>query len=266
MNRTELLAKHVPTTKIIERLQKATDDGKRGLPDIEITKEIAFDLLTLNDDEANRERKDWNVDLYTREMLEKNWHYNGDPIRFSKSLKLLDGQHRLWAIYLSGKAQVFPIVLNLPEKAFSYIDIGLNRNSTDVFKIKGHKGISTQLGYAVKFIILFEKHSVVSGAIREKTITNQDLMRWSADKEKVDTLIKFIEHAKLNLKPKAPFFTPGQWAALYYILNSLPGMSTRARRFVDSLADGIDTAKRSPIRVCREQLMTYIQLGKKGGN
>src|ERR1044071_5653365 len=93
---------------------------------VEVTPEIAADLLTLNDE--NRPVKPSVVKQYVDDMRKGKWHFAGDSVKISKTGRLLDGQHRLMAIVQSGIPQTFNIQSGLENDSFQVMDIGKLRS------------------------------------------------------------------------------------------------------------------------------------------
>jgi hypothetical protein len=103
-----------------------------------ITPSLAKTFLEAN--VCNRKIKEKVVIKYASDMQKDLWIEDTfEPIKFSKTGKLLDGQHRLLAVVKSNKAVNFHIVDNLKEEIFSVLDSGTKRNASDVFGISGIK-------------------------------------------------------------------------------------------------------------------------------
>lgn len=117
------IPKPVPTKEITE-----------GIRRMEITPEAATNLLQFNT--ANRHLTQSTVDRYADMMRQGLWHYDASPIRFSRTNKLLDGQHRLWAVVESGTTQEFLVVTGLPDESFITMDTGKSRNFADILSIE----------------------------------------------------------------------------------------------------------------------------------
>ena len=70
--------------------------------------------------------------FYSKDMLKGNWGASSDMICLSSDMKwLINGQHRLAGVELSGKSQQFFFAL-LPESAAGNIDRGASRNFAEV--------------------------------------------------------------------------------------------------------------------------------------
>jgi len=95
---------------------------------VDVTPKMAEEWLE-NHNKRNRTVRQRTVDAYARDMADGRWEQNGVPIIFDKKGVLLDGQHRLWAIFESGIAVKLLVVTGA--ESGTYIDCGVGRNMTD---------------------------------------------------------------------------------------------------------------------------------------
>ena len=104
------------------------------VPVVLVTPELAQQWL---DTRLPNERtlRQGRVEGMARDMKDGNFFFIGDPIRFDGG-HLVDGQHRLQAVVLSGVPQHF-IVLNIPTEAQHVIDTGAKRTVADMLRKKG---------------------------------------------------------------------------------------------------------------------------------
>jgi hypothetical protein len=116
----------------------ATAGGSRGNGQytelVTVTPEMALKWL----EEANlgnRSPSERYVNTLARDILSGNWEVDGNAIRFSKSGRLLDGQHRLLAIVQADRPVETFVAYNLKDKAMTVIDRGKARSIADLFKI-----------------------------------------------------------------------------------------------------------------------------------
>lgn len=100
-----------------------------------VTPELANELLKLNM-ENNRNLTSSIVSKYSREMTEGQWMLS-DPIKFSTSAELIDGQHRLNAVIKSGTSQLFVFILGYPKDSAEVLDQGKKRTAKDIASIRG---------------------------------------------------------------------------------------------------------------------------------
>jgi len=80
------------------------------------------------------------VNKYARDMKNGYWiELLGDPIRFGKNGRLVDGQHRLKALIIANVELYFYVAYGLEEGDFMIIDKGKKRRIGDDFHILGIK-------------------------------------------------------------------------------------------------------------------------------
>jgi len=139
-----------------------------------ITPTQAKTFLQLN--EGNRKiRKTW-VDELVRRIEEGEWRETHQGILFSSSGRLLDGQHRLMAIYKSGHSLTLPVFYTDDEESFKVIDQGQKRSLNDLTgydrniisptRFLVRMGVNSALGNSV-FIIEDILNSPVGEAVFE---------------------------------------------------------------------------------------------------
>lgn len=102
---------------------------------VEIGPERALALLEHND--RNRPMDFSLVKTYARQMTDGQWRFVGDPIRVSKTGRLLDGQNRMQAIVQSETTQTFALLTGLEDDDQAYMDVGKRRTPGDVFGMFG---------------------------------------------------------------------------------------------------------------------------------
>lgn len=245
----DIIRKHKPTTGIVDQIKAATGPFYAN-----ITPEMALDLLTLNDFNHNRDLKWDNINSYYEQMLIGEWcNNNGDTISISKTMQLIDGQNRLVAAYMAKfTLEMMIIAPNCPPKSFAYKDIGGNRSASDMATINGFGANKGQVAYAVKSILLYEKTGQIKASIFKQRIANYEVNRFMQDRQRMSRIVDDIGIAKARWHHDTNnFLTTPQWAVVYYILRTLPGMEDKARKFMDKFADGTDLSAKNPIRAAR---------------
>lgn len=263
-DRAEILRNHTPTTGIIAKVLKYKDERKVWIESI--TQAMAIDLLTLNHVRKNRDVDEKNVTYCSEEMKDANWMFTGDAVRVTTNGNLIDGQHRLWAIWESGVTQQVVIVTGLEEKVFTLIDIGKKRSARDVVSIRDYKGNSVALAYAIKNILLFEKSRRMGSAVNSTKISNREVDKFAEDQKRMDLLNGMVELAKAQwIEQRKAYFTAGQWAAIHYILHNLPGCAHKANEFLKGFTYGENLSGTNPIFHLKKVFdnMEYMPRGKE---
>ncbi|WP_291295851.1 hypothetical protein [Elioraea sp.] len=78
------------------------------------------------------------VDGYVAEMRAGRWQVTHQGLACDEKGLLFDGQHRLWACFLSGVPLVTAVFFNQPRVQFDVIDTGAPRTIAQLSVMKGH--------------------------------------------------------------------------------------------------------------------------------
>jgi hypothetical protein len=106
----------------------------------------------------NRKLRAGLVSAMTRDMLNGNFHFNGDSIRFSADGTLLDGQHRLTALVAAGVSAKMLIVEGLAPQTQDTIDRGAKRTYSDQLMLRGEENTSTLAAIARRCVLINRNH------------------------------------------------------------------------------------------------------------
>jgi hypothetical protein len=101
---------------------------------VTITPVWAEKMLENNVDNRAMNRK--HIEALANEMVCGRWKVNGDTICFAGD-RLIDGQHRLAAVVLSGVIIQALVVYGLPSDVFDTKDVGKRRTAGDTLEIRG---------------------------------------------------------------------------------------------------------------------------------
>jgi hypothetical protein len=142
-------------TDEISKLQ-SIDFTKTNAIEILVDKEVASFLLSKNF-EGNRNVTSHRVTGYRKIMTEGDWTL-GDPLKFSKSGNLIDGQHRLMAVP-DGCKIPFVILTGQPDKAAETYDQGMKRNALHIARIRGIESITGKHVSIIRMMFVFRSES-----------------------------------------------------------------------------------------------------------
>jgi len=117
-----------------------------------LTREDADILLESNT--FNRHVSKRLVSKYARQMSQGNWVANGECIKLTPDMELLDGQHRLMALQNQDKPIRMSLVFNIPKSAFEVTDTGKARSAPDILSIAGYKNVNA-LAAAITYLNYF---------------------------------------------------------------------------------------------------------------
>ncbi|MEU6990308.1 hypothetical protein ABZ953_06555 [Streptomyces sp. NPDC046465] len=136
-------------------MPKATVPAARGpqYKVMEVTPDLAEKWLAQNT--HNRNLREKAVMAYARDMESRNWAENGESIKFAKDGTLLDGQHRLQAIALSGVTVKMLVVTGLENRSQETMDDGRKRTLSDALHLRGETN-SVILGSLLRRALMWE--------------------------------------------------------------------------------------------------------------
>lgn len=106
---------------------------------IDLTPEIAEDWLT-HCNTHNRKLIDSHVEYLADEMKAGRWRLTHQGIAFSDNRVLLDGQHRLWAVVLSGVTVPTRVFVNERSEAMEVLDTGQRRRNDQILTLSAGLG------------------------------------------------------------------------------------------------------------------------------
>lgn len=101
---------------------------------------MAREYLTFNT--LNRPIKERRIRSYAELMRKGMWKMNGESIKFSTFGRLLDGQNRLHAIIQADIPVLMLVVRGLDDVTQETMDIGANRNLSDILRLRGEHNTS----------------------------------------------------------------------------------------------------------------------------
>mgnify|MGYP003646291955 CR=1 FL=1 len=176
---------------------------------------IMADSILTRSNINNRRVNDRRVAEYSESMLNGDWVFNGDSIRFAANGNLLDGQHRLLACIKSNTAHTFLVVSNMAEKIGLTIDSGKNRNGGDalVFQAGLAPRISSAINVALKLYNAYNRGYLLSGS--SQRLTNVEVVRhYNENKDLVDFCSTWIQD---NMKRQGCLLPMGELLALMMV-------------------------------------------------
>ncbi len=106
---------------------------------IDVTPAIA-DAWLCKCNSHNRKLVDGHVDRLVREMKAGRWRLTHQGIAFSSNRVLLDGQHRLWAVFLSGVTVPMRVFFNESPQSLEAIDAVHARSNDQIITLAGGVG------------------------------------------------------------------------------------------------------------------------------
>lgn len=198
------------------------------------------------------------VDLFARDMANKEWELNGESIKFDRNGRLIDGQHRLLAIIKAGVSVQTFVVRGLSPKTIYTQDTGRRRSLKDAFDVEGIKYSNLIPGIIKSHNSLQNSgHNYVgeSEGIMNKgarSLTNkQALSIYHKDPEVWDHIAAFTYAVCSHMSILKTSELGGIYAYLY---KNLGHQMSTIEQFFNELTD-VKPTENSTIRLLRKRLL-----------
>lgn len=226
---------------------------------ITVYPETAQDWLD-NHNNRNRKVRQPVVDRYAHDMIEGNWHYNGEPIQFDTNFNLMNGQHRLRAIVKSGKAQSILVITGLDPAAHTTMDNGARRLPGDVLTISGYAEGRT-LAAVANFALTLEVLPPNATLRVNRNRTTADI---EARVEGDAHLQHVVEKVIPEMAPPKSLMTRAVAAYAYYALSKVSELD--AAKFFEGLLTLANLPQGSPIIALHRRLTAHTAEHVPGQN
>jgi hypothetical protein len=237
-------------TNIIEIIKK-TPKSKPLY--IEITPDMAMDILTLLFVKHQRDVVQGNIDILRRAMASGDFLYTGDTIKISVTFRLLDGQHRLLSCWLTKTPFEAIIATGIADEAIVNMDLGRKRSAADALAVGGYRDFSKVLANAIKNILLYKNKGQIRSSVSDQFVSVPEVEHFRQKDNEMKRLLADLAYARDVWMHEAPhFFTLSQWITLFYILRTLPGKEEEARKFLDQFASGVNLQPTSPLLIAHK--------------
>ncbi len=222
-----------------------------------ITPQLAAELLAMG--AKNRRVSETHVKKLAEEMKAGRWVLNGETIKFSADGKLIDGQHRLEAIILSGVSIVTSIAVGIQdERAFETIDNLIRKRTADQLIEMDHtdvdSGTSKRVAAVARRLRLWEITEEKQGynliGMEFRNMTDFDVVEYfRINKEEILWMHETIKNS-------FPYKRCGAGSSLTAALVILNRQSHEiTMKFIDALDNGVGLTADSPVHLLRDRLI-----------
>jgi hypothetical protein len=202
----------------------------------------------------NRRISETQVLKFQADMESGRWHFEGAPIRISKSGRLLDGQHRLTALAntLPELEIPFLVVTGLDDDAQLYMDQGQVRSTGQQLALRGVSNSSMYAAVA-KLYLDWVNNRLFKSTTRGCTSKPQ-VTEWVLANQ---PLLEKLSQTDFN-KMDAPGSAVGAFA-----LSIIQTSPARAFRFLKQLHDGTGLSEGDPILALDRRLRNIRKSGQR---
>lgn len=209
-----------------------------------ITPEIAAHMLAQN--HKNRSLRKSKVDAYRRDMREGRWMTNGEPIIISRSGALVDGQHRLRAVVLSGVWIESVVTRGVDDDTMVTIDTGVARTSGDVLGMSGVSN-ANHVAATARFLMLLK-----GGGNNYLQFTNTEVAEFVLERPVIEQSVVHIRSHR-QITKLLPCRVVTSW---YIIAAHIANNRAEEDTAVDVLKTGIPTYEGDAIHNFRELVIS----------
>lgn len=222
------------------------------MEDVIVTPEMAAELLTKNT--SNRALRQTQVAQLADIMISGRYQFNAEPIRIDRNGVLIDGQHRLHAVFESEVPTRFIIWHNLDPEVVHVTDIGIKRTLNDALKMHGETSVSALA--AIVAIVYYWRDGLRGQYLftpnwnPEYSIPQiPDLLRFfQENREELKEATRHSSLLRTRLK-----LTPRVGGLSWVVLTEVDAEDAQA--FFDKLSKGDGLAENDPIFLLREKLL-----------
>lgn len=240
------LVADIDTNDQVDILNNLIKNAPKESRIVQISPELAQFILE-NKNLGNRSRKPVKIKQYATDMANNNWSLTGETIKFGTDGNLKDGQNRLAACVRSNTAFTTHAVFGIDPATFTHMDIGANRNHTDVFTIMG-VAYARDVGLAVRMLMAWDRGHTDTRAL---ATSNEELRDHYLNQIDEDVLHMGIKAArKVNRITSYPI---AHLSALFYTAWKA-GHSEKVKKFMEDFSMGIGSGARAPIPYLLENL------------
>lgn len=216
----------------------------------EIGPDDALKLLELNT--GNRPLSQKVVARYANEMRAGRWRLNGIGISLAGengATRIVNGQHRLWAVVESGTTQQFLFVWEDDPDVYRTFDVGTNRNLSTFIAMDGTRQ-SVVVGALSRVVLMYQRFPdrIWDGTL----VASTDCFDWYRSQDRVR--LSLSVHDFNNMRPKLP--AVGTWyAAFSWLIRNESPSGTRFEEFHQPVQFGNDLSTGDPRLALRNYLL-----------
>lgn len=226
-----------------------------------VTPELATKWLEGNTD--NRPISDTRVTRYATDMAAGQWLLTHQAIAFTDSGRILDGQHRLWAIIQAGTPVTLMVSRGCDPATFTVIDLNKTRSQSDALAIAGIAE-SYRLPGLLKIVRLYDEHRNDLWDNRNSWISNEEAvaMAQKVGQPAIDAALVAREIRRVARAGPLPAY-----GAATYLIARESGITPEQQKtmFWEPYATGVGLGKGDP-RLALKRTVDRNYVGKAGSS
>lgn len=197
----------------------------------------------------NRRLNENDIIKYAAYMEQGEFIETNDAICFTDDGRLINGQHRLTAIILSGKAQWMLVLRNLDPAAIHVMDRGRKRSLADEIYMRGEP-YAQEIASAIKKLAAFDRNGTFRALLPHETPSDAVLLEYWRDHLDIKESVQPVQgkRASIGLGIRGSTL-----AVLHYRMKAVD--ASDADTFLALLLSGEALPKGNPILLLRHRLI-----------
>lgn len=206
---------------------------------VSVTPEMAAEMLTRNTGNF-RPMDKYRVRKYAADMAASKWHLNGETIKVSADGTILDGQHRLSAIVLSG-VTVRILIVSGVESSAAAIDRGRPRTVGQWLRHENIKNANT-VASAAKLVLAHDRGLWSKSSFQVDEIRDTEIIEFAlANNHRLQEVMDACKH-QTKIVPLTHLTAVG------YVGTRNVGVDhPMATWFFEALRNGTDLGEHDPV-------------------
>lgn len=194
----------------------------------------------------NRPLSESTVLRYADAIERGEWQLNGDTITFDSNGDLLDGQHRIEAVILSGKPIRTLVVNGVVPESFITKDLGMIRTGGHILALKGEKHYNVLSG-ALSWLWKYERGVMLWTGVKA-TPSRQQLLDLLERNPGMRDSVAAVGSSKRKVMVAG---SPASFLHYKFSHNN----RSKGDEFFDLLTSGAGLTEDSPVYLLRERLI-----------
>ena len=215
-----------------------------------VTPQMAEVMLEYNND--NRPIRPMKLTQMATDMREGRWTFNGEPLIFSDTGELNDGQHRLTALRQAGVPVSMLFVFGVERESRITVDQGAARSPGDYLLMENVPDARTAASIA-RQLIAYERAGKESLG-RTGDITASQVVERATTDRGIATSAKYGQHHNARMKHMAAVSVVGFCHYVFLNKNVDDGLA-----FMEQLCTGENLLRTDPAFKARERLLRLEQ-------
>ena len=212
-------------------------------------------VIIENHNPNNRQMKPVKAQHYAADMIAGRWAFNGEPIIFSASGELNDGQHRMQAVIDSNRPSPFLFVFGVSRESRTTVDQGSARTAGDYLSMDGIPNANAAAGIA-RLIMAFEKEGGRSVSCAKDYSNAQIVARVKADPK----ILEAAHYAMCTRRWVQGLLMPSLTGTAFYVLSKVHADDAKA--YLDQVCIGENIKRGDPAFAVRGALGNMEKSGK----